>query len=69
MDFKRVEEVLGMKVADFYPIEEVCLAWALSPFMLNFNGLQTMLETVDALIQAEDQWRSAGHPIRTPPSF
>ncbi|KAJ7856765.1 hypothetical protein B0H14DRAFT_3642076 [Mycena olivaceomarginata] len=51
MDFKRVEEVLGMKVADFYPIEE------------------TMLETVDALIQAEDQWRSAGHPIRTPPSF
>ncbi|KAF7362963.1 Epimerase domain-containing protein [Mycena venus] len=51
MDFKRVEEVLGMKTADFYPIEE------------------TMLETFDALIQAEDQWRSAGHPIKTPPSF
>ncbi|KAF7358483.1 Epimerase domain-containing protein [Mycena venus] len=30
---------------------------------------QTTLDTVDTLIQVEDQWRSAGHPIKTPPTF
>ncbi|KAF8212729.1 hypothetical protein K438DRAFT_1805011 [Mycena galopus ATCC 62051] len=51
LDFGPVEEVLGMKKSDFYPVEE------------------TMLDTVDALVQAEKQWQSAGSPIRTPPSF
>ncbi|KAF8190638.1 hypothetical protein K438DRAFT_1676007 [Mycena galopus ATCC 62051] len=30
---------------------------------------QTTLDTVDALIQVENQWRSAGHLIKTPPVF
>ncbi|KAK7002414.1 epimerase domain-containing protein [Favolaschia claudopus] len=48
MDFKRVEEVLGMKIEDFRGIEE------------------TILSTVDALIEVESQWRNAGHEIKTP---
>ncbi|KAJ7463039.1 hypothetical protein FB451DRAFT_1095248 [Mycena latifolia] len=51
MDFGRVEQVLGMKVADFHTTEE------------------TTLDTIDALVSVEDQWRSAGHPIKTPPTF
>ncbi|KAJ7127956.1 hypothetical protein C8R44DRAFT_979451 [Mycena epipterygia] len=30
---------------------------------------QTTLDTIDALVEVEDQWRSAGHAIDTPPSF
>ncbi|KAJ7753624.1 hypothetical protein DFH07DRAFT_886652 [Mycena maculata] len=30
---------------------------------------QTTLETIDALVEMEDKWRSAGHAIKTPPSF
>ncbi|KAJ6535066.1 hypothetical protein B0H19DRAFT_1184847 [Mycena capillaripes] len=30
---------------------------------------ETTLDTVDALVQVEEQWRSAGHPINTPPTF
>ncbi|KAJ7829529.1 hypothetical protein B0H13DRAFT_2372581 [Mycena leptocephala] len=31
---------------------------------------QTTLDTVDALLEVEEQWRSAGHhPIKTPPTF
>ncbi|KAJ7127877.1 hypothetical protein C8R44DRAFT_778943 [Mycena epipterygia] len=51
MDFGRVEQVLGMKIADFHTTE------------------QTTLDTIDALVKVEDQWRSAGHAIKTPPSF
>ncbi|KAJ7858346.1 hypothetical protein B0H14DRAFT_3447267 [Mycena olivaceomarginata] len=52
INFKRVEEVLGMKTVDFHSVEE------------------TILDTVDALIEVEAQWRSAGHPIVTPtPGF
>ncbi|KAF7346828.1 Epimerase domain-containing protein [Mycena sanguinolenta] len=51
MDFRRVEEVLGMKKSDFYSIEE------------------TMLDTVDSLIEMEEHWRSTGRPIQTPPGF
>ncbi|KAJ7458509.1 hypothetical protein FB451DRAFT_1341790 [Mycena latifolia] len=51
MDFARVEQVLGMGVADFCTIE------------------QTMLDTIDSLVKVEDQWRSAGHAIKTPPAF
>ncbi|KAJ7757990.1 hypothetical protein B0H16DRAFT_1370683 [Mycena metata] len=46
LDFKRIEEVLGMKESDFYTTEE------------------TTLDTVDALLKVEDQWRKAGHPIK-----
>ncbi|KAJ7444296.1 hypothetical protein FB451DRAFT_1149257 [Mycena latifolia] len=49
LDFGRVEQVLGMKFAQFHTIE------------------QTTLDTVDALVEVEDQWRSAGHAIKTPP--
>ncbi|KAJ7436025.1 hypothetical protein FB451DRAFT_1308057 [Mycena latifolia] len=49
MDFGRIEQVVGMKIADFRTIEE------------------TTLETIDALLQVEEQWRSAGHDIKTPP--
>ncbi|KAJ6535067.1 hypothetical protein B0H19DRAFT_1271724 [Mycena capillaripes] len=28
---------------------------------------QTTLDTVDSLVQVEDQWQSAGYPIKTPP--
>ncbi|KAJ7440346.1 hypothetical protein B0H11DRAFT_2099933 [Mycena galericulata] len=30
---------------------------------------QTILDTVDALVKVEDEWRSAGHAIKTPPVF
>ncbi|KAJ7763406.1 hypothetical protein B0H16DRAFT_1527778 [Mycena metata] len=46
LDFKRIEEVLGMKESDFHTTEE------------------TTLDTVDALLKVEDQWRKAGHPIK-----
>ncbi|KAJ7822628.1 hypothetical protein B0H14DRAFT_2828230 [Mycena olivaceomarginata] len=49
MDFKRVEELLGMKDEGFHSIEA------------------TMLDTVDALMEVEMRWRSAGHSIVTPP--
>ncbi|KAJ7101480.1 hypothetical protein B0H15DRAFT_412700 [Mycena belliarum] len=51
MDFGRVEEVLGMKIADFHTTE------------------QTTLDTIDALLAVEDEWKRAGYPIRTPPTF
>ncbi|KAJ7224672.1 hypothetical protein GGX14DRAFT_548978 [Mycena pura] len=51
MDFGRVEEVLGMKIADFHTTE------------------QTTLDTVDALIAVEEQWRKDGQPIKTPPPY
>ncbi|KAJ7127919.1 hypothetical protein C8R44DRAFT_873689 [Mycena epipterygia] len=51
MDFGRVEQVLGMKIADFHTTE------------------QTTLDTIDALVAIEDQWRSAGHEIKTPPAY
>ncbi|KAJ7440350.1 hypothetical protein B0H11DRAFT_546985 [Mycena galericulata] len=30
---------------------------------------QTILDTIDALVKVEDEWRSAGHAIKTPPAF
>ncbi|KAJ7440354.1 hypothetical protein B0H11DRAFT_2353668 [Mycena galericulata] len=30
---------------------------------------QTILDTIDALVKVEDEWRSAGHVIKTPPAF
>ncbi|KAJ7438273.1 hypothetical protein B0H11DRAFT_591472 [Mycena galericulata] len=30
---------------------------------------QTILDTIDALVRVEDEWRSAGHAIKTPPPF
>ncbi|KAJ7110629.1 hypothetical protein C8R44DRAFT_934354 [Mycena epipterygia] len=51
MDFARLEQVLGMTVADFHTIE------------------QTTLETVDALVKLENQWKDVGFAIETPPAF
>ncbi|KAJ7642141.1 hypothetical protein FB45DRAFT_826394 [Roridomyces roridus] len=51
IDFARVEEVLGMRKADFHTTEE------------------TMLDTVDSLLEVEEGWRKAGYEIKTPPSF
>ncbi|KAF7358482.1 Epimerase domain-containing protein [Mycena venus] len=51
IDFRRVEEVLGMQNSDFHTTE------------------QTTLDTVDALIQVEEQWRSGGHSINAPPTM
>ncbi|KAJ7214260.1 hypothetical protein B0H12DRAFT_1205732 [Mycena haematopus] len=50
---------------DFQRVEKV-LGMKVSDF---HTVQQTTLDTVDALIQVEEQWRSAGHPIKTPPSF
>ncbi|KAJ7448377.1 hypothetical protein FB451DRAFT_1147596 [Mycena latifolia] len=51
LEFGRVEQVLGMKIADFHTTE------------------QTILDTVDALVRVEDEWRSAGFVITTPPAY
>ncbi|KAJ7127876.1 hypothetical protein C8R44DRAFT_733286 [Mycena epipterygia] len=51
LNFGRIEQVLGMKIADFHTTE------------------QTTLDTIDALVKVEDLWRSAGHVIKTPPTF
>ncbi|KAJ7757988.1 hypothetical protein B0H16DRAFT_1370677 [Mycena metata] len=50
---------------DFGRVEEV-LGMKTSDF---HSTEQTTLDTVDALVEVESQWRSAGHPINTPPSF
>ncbi|KAJ7309306.1 hypothetical protein DFH08DRAFT_927331 [Mycena albidolilacea] len=48
---------------DFARVEEV-----LGMRMEHFHSIEeTILDTVDALIEVEAQWRSAGHPIVTPP--
>ncbi|KAJ7692691.1 hypothetical protein B0H17DRAFT_1159593 [Mycena rosella] len=51
VDFKRVDQVIGMKIADFHTTE------------------QTILDTIDALVNVEDDWRKAGHIINTPPAY
>ncbi|KAJ7887785.1 hypothetical protein B0H14DRAFT_3430394 [Mycena olivaceomarginata] len=50
---------------DFGRVEEV-LGLKVSDF---HTVEETTLDTVDALIEVEEQWRRAGHPIKTPPSF
>ncbi|KAJ6535063.1 hypothetical protein B0H19DRAFT_1184841 [Mycena capillaripes] len=50
---------------DFSRVEKV-LGMKVSDF---HTVEETTLDTVDALIQVEEQWRSAGYPINTPPSF
>ncbi|KAJ7040586.1 hypothetical protein C8F04DRAFT_239943 [Mycena alexandri] len=50
---------------DFGRVEEV-LGMKISDF---HSTEQTTLDTIDALVQIESQWRSAGHPINTPPTF
>ncbi|KAJ7616159.1 hypothetical protein DFH06DRAFT_110841 [Mycena polygramma] len=50
---------------DFGRVEEV-LGMKVSDF---HTVEETTLDTIDALVQLEDQWRSAGHPITTPPTF
>ncbi|KAJ7881926.1 hypothetical protein B0H13DRAFT_2344861 [Mycena leptocephala] len=50
---------------DFGRVEEV-LGMKVSDF---HTVEQTTLDTVDALLQVEELWRSAGHPIKTPPTF
>ncbi|KAF8190640.1 hypothetical protein K438DRAFT_2018543 [Mycena galopus ATCC 62051] len=48
---------------DFGRVEQV-LGMKVSDF---HTTEQTTLDTVDALIQVEEQWDRAGHPINTPP--
>jgi nucleoside-diphosphate-sugar epimerase len=69
MDFGRVEEVLGMKVSDFHTVEQVGVNMFEPDFLLWLTTSQTTLDTVDALLQVEELWRSAGYPIKTPPAL
>ncbi|KAJ7187346.1 hypothetical protein C8R46DRAFT_1025213 [Mycena filopes] len=50
---------------DFARVEEV-LGMKVSDF---HSTEETTLDTVDALVAVEEQWRSAGHSIKTPPAF
>ncbi|KAJ7753635.1 hypothetical protein DFH07DRAFT_904109 [Mycena maculata] len=50
--------------ADFARVERV-LGIKVSDF---YTKEQTTLDAIDALVEVEDQWRSAGHAIKTPPS-
>ncbi|KAJ6489716.1 hypothetical protein DFH09DRAFT_1053861 [Mycena vulgaris] len=50
---------------DFGRVEKV-LGMKISDF---HTAEQTTLDTIDALVSVEDQWRSAGHAIKTPPTF
>ncbi|KAK7058141.1 epimerase domain-containing protein [Favolaschia claudopus] len=50
---------------DFARVEEV-LGMKKGDF---FTIEETYLDTIDALVEAEEGWRNAGHAIKTPPSF
>ncbi|KAJ6454116.1 hypothetical protein C8R45DRAFT_882125 [Mycena sanguinolenta] len=59
------EEPFHILPMDFARVEEV-----LGMKKSDFHSIEeTMLDTVDALIEMEEQWRSTGQPIQTPPGF
>ncbi|KAF7339258.1 Epimerase domain-containing protein [Mycena venus] len=58
-----LEPPFNVMPINFERVEEV-LGMKVSDF---HTTEQTILDTVDALIQAEEQWVKAGHPIKTPP--
>ncbi|KAJ7350024.1 hypothetical protein DFH08DRAFT_958954 [Mycena albidolilacea] len=62
----QMTEALDVLPINFKRVEEV-----LGMKTVNFHSVEeTILDTVDALIEVEAQWRSAGHPIVTPtPGF
>ncbi|KAJ7501147.1 hypothetical protein B0H11DRAFT_2375317 [Mycena galericulata] len=59
------EKLFDVLPVDFGRLEQV-LGMKISDF---HTTEQTTLDTIDAMVQLEDQWRSAGHAIKVPVSF